>query len=161
MSWFFNNEKTIKVFLLKTVWVECQLEVPSGWKSKTEERCRNTDQVTCLLIEGPENNKRIVSSPTDRWSGHPKEYIPFSFNAQMPLIKWNVTNLITIFKEKKTHYEIKYAYPKLNEILQWNITTKPILNFKKCDNFPKVNWFYPPLKAKVKSLELNTSILEV
>ena len=58
--------------------------------------------------------------------------------------------------KKTSHIFTKYTYPIL-QILQWN----KALDFRKCDNFQKVTWAYILFITKVKSFELNRSILEV
>lgn len=83
--------------------------------------------MTYFLIEGPKHNKRIVSSPNVGRFGHPEEYMPFSFNAQMPLIKWGVTNLIIVSKEEKKNLITRLKMctimsMKYNEILQQSLS---------------------------------------
>ena len=88
-------------FLIKILWFQCQLGTLLGWKRNTHEVPKNIDQVTCSLIKGPKHNNGIIFSHKIRVLGHIEECKTSLFNAQMPSVKWDVTDWITVFREGK------------------------------------------------------------
>ena len=155
MSWFFN-EKTIRVFFTKDS--VGSVPVRNTFRMKNiQEVPKNIDQVTCPLTKALSING-IIFSHKIRVLGHIEECKASLFNAQMPSVKWDIIDWRTVFREEKktSHICTKYTYPIL-QILQWN----KALDFGKCDNFQKITWGYILLITKVKSFELNRSILEV